>query len=407
MPGPWGSYKTFVAIDLAVSVMRRNTFAGRAINKRCGVLFIAAEGAYEIPIRLQAAYEEGGLDDDSPLPFARADQCPRLLDKNALAILKKTADEAVRHMKERHGVELGLIMIDTMAAAAGFDDENSNSETQRAMNLLKALAEHAKCCVLVVDHFGKSAETGTRGGSAKEASADAVLAILADRDLSGKVSNPRMAIRKVRGAPGGTEIPFATRVVDLGLDKNGQSQSTLVIQWKVEGSVLKAADPWPLNFRVFKDALSCALTDHGQDQRPWIEGPMVRAVDAEHVRTEFYRLYPVEGDTKDKRQAAQRKAFGLKMEGARERRLIGTVVAGGLTLVWDATNQRDGQDKTLTPALSVPFSGSPNVTSAGTSVSPRTGQPVPLLGPPRANGNPPALGPPGDSLDDFYLGGRR
>jgi hypothetical protein len=34
----------------------------------------------------------------------------------------------------------------------------------------------------------------TRGGSAKEASADAVLAILADRDLSGNVSNPRMAI---------------------------------------------------------------------------------------------------------------------------------------------------------------------------------------------------------------------
>jgi hypothetical protein len=178
MPGPWGSYKTFVAIDLAVSVMRRNTFAGRAINKRCGVLFIAAEGAFEIPIRLQAAYVEESPDDDSPLPFARADQCVRLLDKSALAILKATADEAARHMKERHGVELGLIEIDTMAAAAGFDDENSNSETQRAMNVLKALADHAKCCVLVVDHFGKSAETGTRGGSAKEASADAVLAIL-------------------------------------------------------------------------------------------------------------------------------------------------------------------------------------------------------------------------------------
>jgi RecA-family ATPase len=164
MPGPWGSYKTFVAIDLAVSVMRRNTFAGRAINRRCGVLFIAAEGAFEIPIRLQAAHEEEGFENNLPLPFARADQCARLLDKSALAILKATADEAARHMKERYGVELGMIVIDTMAAAAGFDDENSNSETQRAMNVLKALADHAKCCVLVVDHFGKSAETGTRGG---------------------------------------------------------------------------------------------------------------------------------------------------------------------------------------------------------------------------------------------------
>jgi hypothetical protein len=275
------------------------------------------------------------------------------------------------------------------------------------MNVLKALAEHAKCCVGVVDHFGKNAETGTRGGSAKEASADAVLAILADRDLSGNVSNPRMAIRKVRGAAGGTEIPFATKVVDLGPDKNGQSQTTLVIQWKVEGSAFKAADPWALNFRVFKDALSCALADHGQEQRPFADGPMVRAVDAEHVRAEFYRLYPAEGDTEEKRQAARRKAFGRKMDGARERRLIGIAVSGSLTLVWDATVKRDGQDKTLPPVPSVPPSGSSNGTSGGTCVSPYTGQPVPPLRPPRANGNPPALGPPGDSLDDLDLGGAR
>ena len=45
------------------------------------------------------------------------------------------------------------------------------------MAVLTALALRLKCLVLVVDHFGKAAETGTRGGSAKEGSADAVLAI--------------------------------------------------------------------------------------------------------------------------------------------------------------------------------------------------------------------------------------
>jgi hypothetical protein len=244
-------------------------------------------------------------------------------------------------------------------------------------------------------------------GSAKEASADAVLAILADRDLSGNVSNPRMAIRKVRSAAVGTEIPFAIKVVDLGPDKNGQLQTTLVIKWRIEGSAFKAADPWALNFRVFNEALSCALANHGQERRPWADGPMVRAVDAEHVRTEFYRLYPAEGDTEEKRQGARRKAFRRKLEGARERGLIGTAVVGGTTLVWHATDKRDGQDKTLPAVLSVPHSQSSNGTSGGTYVPPRPAQPVAPQGVPRANGNPPALGPPGDSLDDLDLGGVR
>ena len=121
--GSWGSHKTFIVVDLAVSLMRGESFAGRAVNRRCGVLFIAAEGAFEIAVRLQASYETNH-EDWSPLPFARADECPRLLDRNAFSILEATAKEAAERMRSHHGVELGLIVIATMAAAVGFDDEN-------------------------------------------------------------------------------------------------------------------------------------------------------------------------------------------------------------------------------------------------------------------------------------------
>ena len=39
------------------------------------------------------------------------------------------------------------------------------------------------------------------------------------------------------------------------------------------------------------------LVDHGKEQRPYPDGPMVRAVDLEIVRQEFYRCYLAEGDT--------------------------------------------------------------------------------------------------------------
>jgi RecA-family ATPase len=153
--GPWGTYKTFVAIDLAVSAMAGDTFAGRPVNKRCGVLYVAAEGAFEIPLRLQAAYNSTN-DSSAQLPFAMADQCVRLLDTNALPTLRATAKEVDDRLQREHGLTLGLIVIDTMAVAAGFTDENSNAEAQRAMSVCAGLAKELKCLVVVVDHFGKS-----------------------------------------------------------------------------------------------------------------------------------------------------------------------------------------------------------------------------------------------------------
>ena len=52
--GQWGTYKTFVAIDLAASVMTKTPFAGRAVNRQGGVLFIAAEGQAQVRIRIKA-----------------------------------------------------------------------------------------------------------------------------------------------------------------------------------------------------------------------------------------------------------------------------------------------------------------------------------------------------------------
>ena len=44
LSGQWGTYKTFIAIDLAGAVMTGNLFAGRAVKRSGGVDF-AAEGA--------------------------------------------------------------------------------------------------------------------------------------------------------------------------------------------------------------------------------------------------------------------------------------------------------------------------------------------------------------------------
>jgi RecA-family ATPase len=186
--GQWGTAKTFVAIDLSISVMTGNPFAARSVKRKGGVLFMAAEGASEIPIRVSGLIETKLPEHKGKLPFAWAESCPMLMVNGAVEQLARIAREAADHMQAAFGMELVLIIIDTMSAAAGFKDENASSEGQFAMNVLNDLSRRTGALVLACDHFGKAIETGTRGTSAKEASADVIVACLGEKTQAGNVT---------------------------------------------------------------------------------------------------------------------------------------------------------------------------------------------------------------------------
>ena len=111
-------------------------------------------------------------------------------------------------MQEQFGLPLVLIIIDTVIAGSGYSkdgQENDASAGQAVMNTLKEVAKRMHCFVFGVDHFGKAVETGTRGTSAKEGSADVVIAMLGDKSVGGEVTNTRLALRKRRGGANGEE----------------------------------------------------------------------------------------------------------------------------------------------------------------------------------------------------------
>ena len=116
-------------------------------------------------------------------------------------------------MLEKFGVPLVCIIIDTMMASVDFQDANSAAETQQVMNGLRGLSQKTGAFVLVVDHFGKNIEVGTKGSSNKEDASDLVLAMLADRDVGGSISNTRMKVRKLRNGKSGVEFPFNLEVI--------------------------------------------------------------------------------------------------------------------------------------------------------------------------------------------------
>ena len=233
MAGQWGTFKTTIALDASVCVMAGLSFAGRYRVKRPGaVLYIALEGEGMLSARLAAIAVHRGV--SGPLPFAWRGDCPALSNKDATTELCGIADEAAAYLDRNFGLPVVLIWIDTVITAAGYNEggDNDTAASQKVMSALRILSKHTGALVAGIDHFGKVVETGTRGSSAKQGAADTVIALLADRELSGDVKNTRLAVRKQRDGVSGFEIPFTARMVETGTDDDGDPVTAPIIDWQ-------------------------------------------------------------------------------------------------------------------------------------------------------------------------------
>jgi AAA domain len=349
--GQWGTYKTTVALDLSVSVMTGTPFAQRfAVKRRGGVAYLALEGIGGLPSRLTAIARRRGCAE--ALPFVYRPDCPALAAPHALAKLTTMVEAAATGLRDRFNIETVLVFVDTVVTAAGYaksGDDNDAAIAQRIMSVLSRLSQQTGALVVGVDHFGKVTETGTRGSSAKEGHADAVLALLADpRELNGTLTNTRLAVRKLRDGTSGLELPFTPKTVEVGTDADGDPITRVVIDWAAAGEQSAEATQdtrtknqdvkWTKSLRLLRRTLMNVLADHGADRRPYHDGPMVRTVDINIVRAEFYRSYPAEGDEKAKR-AARQKAFHRAVTKARDNDLIGIREIEETTHVWLAKVQ--------------------------------------------------------------------
>jgi hypothetical protein len=208
----YGMFKTYVVMDLCGSVMAALPYLGKQIKRRCGVLLFAAEGASTVPLRLRALIEhrlakevprrdllEPGALDLEHLPFAFFGDCRPLLDPRTVEWMVGIARQAQEHFRAAHGIDLGIIAIDTMSAAAGWDSENDAAQAQIVMNHLADVSRETDTFVLAVDHFGQDVSKGSRGSTAKEAAADTIFYLRGKEVGDGEFTDTRLVLRKQRG----------------------------------------------------------------------------------------------------------------------------------------------------------------------------------------------------------------
>ena len=184
--GPSGSGKSFVALDMGLSIATGTRWAGFA-TKSGPVVYVSAEGSAGLPQRVDAWLQARGVGsvDKDKLQFCR--EPIHLMDGREI---KRFIQDLELELPSRPS----LVIFDTMARCMVGGDENSSRDVGQLVEGLEQVRKSTGAAVLIVHHTGKKGTT-ERGSSALRAAADVMLS------LQVRHGAIRLEVDKVKDAP--------------------------------------------------------------------------------------------------------------------------------------------------------------------------------------------------------------
>lgn len=214
--GPSGTLKSFVMIDMALSIATGMPWQGKETKQRT-VFYLAGEGEQGFAKRLVAWCIAKGV--RAPAGFAFR-QMPRIQDASEIERLV----EAIRAIEAEHG-QAGLIVIDTLFTALDGGDENSGKDMGQVIAAMKRLRVEFGAAVVTVHHTGKVGDTA-RGHSSLPSGMDVMLyAKPGPTPLTVEITNPKQK----DGAEHPSMLLQAT-VQPLGIEgEDGEVETSLVL----------------------------------------------------------------------------------------------------------------------------------------------------------------------------------
>jgi hypothetical protein len=277
--GDPGRGKSFLAVDLGLSVASGTAFHGREV-KQGPVFYIAGEGHNGLARRFQAWSRKRGV----PLagvPLFKSTRAAQFLDGESA----KAVAEAVHQLAAQHGAP-AMIQIDTLARNFGPGDENSTSEMGQfiaAMDDLKA--QFPGCVIVIIHHSGHADKQRARGAMALKGALDFEYRV-EKSDAAIRVSNTKM-----KDAEPPSDVTFELQSVELS---DGASSAVLV-----ETEARQAAKSLTRGQKLALDAFCEAAADSDA----WGDDGEFLGLSLEPWREVFYRMHT--GDNAE----AKKKAF--------------------------------------------------------------------------------------------------
>lgn len=210
--GAPGTFKSFIAMDLALHVGHGLPWLGRKTLAR-PVVYLAGEGGAGLSPRFQSWHEARRLDHRK----AQVHVVPVTLELS-------TESRTVVRKAQALGVSPGLVIIDTLSSSFG-GDENAAAEVAAFLRTLgREFRDLWSCTVLLVHHSGHAATERPRGSSAFVANLDFVFGVHRDE----REMLATMSCFKLKDGERFDDAVFSLTKHELGTDIDGDPVTSLV-----------------------------------------------------------------------------------------------------------------------------------------------------------------------------------
>jgi len=283
--GPPGSFKSFIALDIAEAIATGRSWMGKEVKQTGAVLYLAGEGFGGIGARIKACKLHHQTEDGAPIYIVRHQLNLRSSaeDFNALML-------AVVHLVEQTGMEFTLAIVDTLARAFGGGNENSSEDMGAFITAMGKVQEFLNCALMVLHHSGKDAAKGLRGHSSLLGAVDTELELLRfDEQMKGVLT-----ISKQKD--GADNERFGFEMVEVEIRPAGLGLSEAVVSLAVQASD-SAVNEQPKkagksnagsgkNQRLAMQCLERMVKEHGAAK--YIEGLQRHAIKLELWRQELW-----------------------------------------------------------------------------------------------------------------------
>ena len=230
--GASGSGKSFFVLDLMAAVARaataqqikdalaegktlkHSTWRGLKVSG-AKVCWIAAEGQEDMRKRVQAY----GLFNNVPLtelPMEFIDVAPNFLEAADIKAV-------IKQMRAKGHFD--IVVVDTLAQVMSGGNENSGEDMGKVLAYCREITRLTGAMVILIHHSGKDESRGARGWSGLRAAADFEFEVIrADEDRV-------VTVTKMKGGADGAEYGFRLQIQEVGVDDDGDTETTCVVEY--------------------------------------------------------------------------------------------------------------------------------------------------------------------------------
>jgi len=216
--GPPGSFKSFIALDLAASIARAAPWMGQAAtpSENGAVVYIAGEGHGGIGARIKACRIHHEINAGIPIYILRHQINLRSSTEDINSLML-----AVAELSETRQLKIDLIVIDTLARAFGGGNENSSEDMGAFITSCGHLQQVFEAALLVIHHSGKDQAKGLRGHSSLLGAVDTELELLRFDD------QPRGVVTISKQKDGEDGVRYGFEMVEIDIDEGSAATLSL------------------------------------------------------------------------------------------------------------------------------------------------------------------------------------